>query len=281
VLHLDCRGGGLLGLVDRRPRGLCSITVSWDYHGPGRGAGNSINALLDAFALTGLEQYRSKAEELIRRSIHPDDDIAARNFGDIEHRWSYTVFLQILGKYLDFKAERSEIDRMYAYARASLLHYARWMLEHEAPYRTMLDRVEIPTETWPAQDIRKSNVLGIAARYAEEPLSSALIERGKFFFERSIGDLLEFETCTLTRPIVLMMTNGYVRSYFAAYEPESAPRALESYDFAAPKTFKPQFYELYRARDLAYRARALLGDALRQLRSPRSQKQSGAVGERA
>jgi hypothetical protein len=281
VLNMDQRGGGALGLVDRRPRGLCSITVSWDYHGPGRGAANSINALLDAFALTGLEEYRRKAEELIRRSIHPRDDIEARNLGDIEHRWSYTVFLQMLGKYLDFKAERSEIDRMYGYARASLLHYARWMLEQEAPYRTMLDRVEIPTETWPAQDIRKSNVFRIAARCAEEPLRSALIERGKFFFERSIGDLLEFETCTLTRPIVLMMTNGYVQSYFAAREPEPAPQVLEAYDFDTPRTFKPQFYELYRARERVYRARAAISDALRQLRSPRSHKESGAVGERA
>ncbi len=281
VMNMDRRGGGVLGLLDRRPRGLCSITVSWDYHGPGRGAANSINALLDAFALTGREQYRRKAEELICRSIHPKDDIEARNLGDIEHRWSYTVFLQMLAKYLDFKAERCEIDRMYAYARASLLHYVRWMLAHEAPYRTMLERVEIPTETWPAQDIRKSNVFSLAARYAEEPLRSELLERGKFFFERSIDDLLEFETCTLTRPIVLMMTNGYVQSYFAAHAPEPAPPVLETYDFGAPRTFKPQFYELYRARERAYRARAAIKDAMRHVRGLWSQKESGAIGERA
>ena len=28
---------------------------------------------------------------------------------------------------------RGELDAMYAYARASLLRYARWMAEHEVP----------------------------------------------------------------------------------------------------------------------------------------------------
>ena len=44
------------------------------------------------------------------------------------------MFLQSLGKYLHYKAERAEFDRMYAYGRASLLHYARWMAVHEYPY---------------------------------------------------------------------------------------------------------------------------------------------------
>jgi hypothetical protein len=156
--------------------------VSRDYHGPGRGAGNSINALLDAFVLTREAHYRTKAEELLRRCIHSQDVIAQRRFDDVEHRWSYIVFLQILGKYLDIKVEAGELDYMYGYARASLLHYAAWMLEHEVPYKCVLDRVEIPTETWPAQDIRKSNVFKFAAKYAPEPLRNAYLQKASAFF---------------------------------------------------------------------------------------------------
>ena len=49
----------------------------------------------------------------------------------VEHRWSYTVFLQVLGKYLDMKTEAGVTDWMFSYARESLLHYARWIARYE------------------------------------------------------------------------------------------------------------------------------------------------------
>ena len=76
------------------------------------------------------------------------------------------MFLQALGKYLDYKAERGELDALYAYARASLLHYARWMAEHEYPYLSKPEMLEYPTETWAAQDMRKAEVLQEAGRWA-------------------------------------------------------------------------------------------------------------------
>src|SRR5262249_26351355 len=118
----------------RGATGLASSTQSTDYHGPGRGAGNSILACLVAHQLTDEVIFASKADELIARCIHPADDIDARDLLNPERRWSYTVFLQTLGFYLHRKQERSELDRHYAYAQASLLHYARWMLAHERPY---------------------------------------------------------------------------------------------------------------------------------------------------
>ena len=45
------------------------------------------------------------------------------------------------------------------------MRYAEWMLAHEAPFATRFDRVEYPTESWPAQDIRKSCVFDYAAQY--------------------------------------------------------------------------------------------------------------------
>jgi YetA-like protein len=248
VLNMDDGSHRPLGFIDNRPTGLCSSTVSRDYHGPGRGAGNSINSLLDAYVLTRDKRYLLKAEELIRRCIHPKDDIASRNLDGPEHRWSYLVFLQAIGKYLDVKIENNELDFMYCYAQASLLHYAEWMIAYEVPYSTVLDKVEIPTETWPAQDVRKSAVFHVAAKHAAGPIRGALQERADFFFEQCIKDLSGWKTCTLTRPLALLLGTAYVHTYFQQHRDEAAPQPMVAYDFGRPTKFSPQFQELFRAR---------------------------------
>ena len=247
VIAMDHGSQRPLGFIDPRPTGLASSTVTRDYHGPGRGAGNSINALLDAYVLTSQKRYFAKADQLIRRCVHPRDDIEKRNLDDPEHRWSYLVFLQSLAKYLDVKIEKGEIDYMYAYAQASLLHYAEWMLEHEVPYATVLHKVAIPTETWPAQDIRKSVVFHLAAKHASGGLREKFREKASLFFQTCIRDLLSFSTSTLTRPIVLLLTNAYVHPYFQQHSQEVAPQPKEHYDFGQAQDFSPQFAELCRA----------------------------------
>jgi hypothetical protein len=248
VISMDDGSQRLLGIIDRRPTGLSSSTASQEYHGPGRGAGNSINALLDAHVLMGDPRYLVKADQLIRRCIHPKDKIETRNLDDPEHRWSYLVFLQVLGKYLDCKIDKGEIDYMYSYTEKSLLHYAEWMLIHEVPYSTILDKVEILTETWPAQDIRKSVVFHLAAKHANGPLREKFREKASFFFQTCIRDLLSFSTNTLTRPIALLLTNAYVHFYFQQHPDDAAPQPREQYDFGQPQEFSPQFAEVYRAR---------------------------------
>jgi len=52
VIAMDDGSRTLLGLFDASRTGHASSTVTPAYHKPGRGAGNSINALLDAYALT-------------------------------------------------------------------------------------------------------------------------------------------------------------------------------------------------------------------------------------
>jgi hypothetical protein len=249
VMHMDKGSRALLSAFDKRPTGMASATVSRHYQGPGRGAGNSMNALIDAYLLTQDARYLAKAAELMRRCIHPADDIDARQLPDVEHRWSYTVFLQVLGKYLDVKIELNKLDCMYGYARESLLHYARWMLEHEVPYATVLDRVEIPTETWPAQDVRKSNVFEFAAKHADEPLRTALLQKADFFFHACIRDLRSFNTCTLTRPLVLLMSNAFRHTYFQLHPDECAPRPDRMYDYGKPQKFSPQLSGLYHAQE--------------------------------
>jgi hypothetical protein len=178
VIRMDDGRLNLLGLVDDGPTGLASAHWGGSTKAPGRGAANSIQVLLDAWSLCRADRYLAKADELIRRCIHPADDVAAIGLLDAERNWSYTMFLAAIDRYLAMKAEADQLDGMYAYAQASLLRYARWMLDHERPYLDARERLEYPTETWPAQDLRKANVLRQAARHAKPGIAAALLRRG-------------------------------------------------------------------------------------------------------
>jgi hypothetical protein len=212
-----------------------------DYHGPGRGAGNVIVALLNGYRLTGRREFVEKVDALIRRCIHPQDDIASRNLLDPESRWSYTVFLQSLGRYLDEKIVRGEIDERYAYAQQSLLHYARWMVDHEYLYLDKPEILEYPTETWAAQDIRKSDVFNFAAKHASGPERSTFLTRAEFFFEESMRMLLERDSRFTARPRVLLMVNGFMHAAFRTDgEQQRAPNGPALASPGAPIAFVAQ-----------------------------------------
>ena len=76
--------------------------------------------------------------------MHPDDEVDGLNLLDIENRWSYTVFLQVLGKYLEYRAERGLNDDAFRYARAVLVRYAAWMALHERPYLDNSGEARVP-----------------------------------------------------------------------------------------------------------------------------------------
>jgi len=240
VMAMDDGSRTLLGLVDDGPTGLASATHEEHYHGPGRGCGNSINTLLDGWLASGCRAYFDKAEALIRRSIHPADNVAARNLLDAEHRWSYTVFLSSLARYLELKIQQGEPDRMFAYAQAGLVHYARWMLENERPYFDHPEELEYPTEAWAAQEFRKANVLRLAARHADEPLRSRLLDGGTELADRAWSDLLRFDTRTAARAVAILMIEGPLDSYWRTAQDEPAPRPSEEYDFGRPEEFATQ-----------------------------------------
>ncbi|MBS0375279.1 MAG: hypothetical protein JSR73_11915 [Proteobacteria bacterium] len=263
VLAMDDGARTLFALFDASATGDASKTASNDYHRAGRGAGNSINALLDAFVLAGERRYLDKAEALIRRCIHPDDDVAALKLDEPERRWSYLVFLQMLGKYLELKSGRDELDFAFEYARSSLLRYAAWMLEHERPYYEWLDRVLIPTETWPAHDVRKCHVLHLAAAYAPRALRAPLRARAREFFSSAVTDVQRFPTARVARPLVILCVFGVVESYFANVErPEPPPpRVL---DFGVPEPFVPQRARLRAA--IPARMRLVAAESRRMLR---------------
>ncbi len=188
--------------------------------GPGRASGNSLNTLLDAHILTDKKNYLVEAEYLIRCCIHPDDNIGKRDLLDVENRWMYVVFLQSLGKYLDVKAEHSQLDDMWHYAKQSLINYAEWMVQNEHPYLERTEKLEFPNETWAAQEIRKCNVLLYAAKYTNSNNRDRFFKKASYFYNEGMNYLVKFETKTLTRPIVLMMLNGMMYNYFKSHKIE-------------------------------------------------------------
>jgi hypothetical protein len=266
VVDMDDGTKTLLGAVDAGPTGLASSTASTEYHGPGRGAGNSINALVDAYELTRDRSFLERAEGLIRRCIHPDDDKASRELENLEARWSYLVFLQALGKYLEIKASADEFDDAFFYARASLLSYAHWMRDHEVPYRTVLHRTEYPTETWPAHDLRKSVVFGYAARYAPPAERDGFRTAADRFRRESLEGLYAFETRTCTRPLAIVLQNEPLRAWLMASEPLDPRFPATVIDFGIPVVFVPQKTRVWRR---THSLRGAFG-LIRQLTRPRN-----------
>lgn len=240
VIDMDDGRKSRFRWIDRRDTGLASATRSPDFHGPGRGAGNSINALLDAHRLTGEPRYLDKADALVARVVHPDEDPAAMNLLDAENRWSYTVFLQALGKYLEYRADRHLIDARYQYARAALLNYARWMLPNERFYLDAPEQLEYPTETWAAQDLRKAAVFEFAATHTTDPAErAAFLGRAHEFVEGALDTLMQAPTRALTRPLVLLLAYGFQR-------PLLEPNGLRA--AAPPPAFQRQVFMPLRQR---------------------------------
>ncbi|HPU06568.1 MAG TPA: hypothetical protein PLO20_08525 [Thermogutta sp.] len=181
-------------IADDGPTGLATATSSPDYHGPGRGSANSVNALLDAWLISGNAVYRSWAEKLCRRVIHPKDDPAAFGLLHAETRWSYTMFLEVLCKFLRIKCLFGEHDHTFEYLRRSLICYCDWMVHHERPYLDHPEELEYPTEAWAAQEFRKATVLFLAAKFAEPERAARYRQKAIWFAEKAWEELNRFES---------------------------------------------------------------------------------------
>ncbi|MDA0588820.1 MAG: hypothetical protein O2820_02620 [Planctomycetota bacterium] len=243
VINADEGSQTIFGLIDDGPTGAASATASADFHGPGRGAGNSLNALLDGWLISGERRFLEFAESLIRRVIHPETNIESLDLGNVEARWSYTVFLSSLAKYLDVKSEAGEFDAEYEYAAASLAHFGKWMLTNERPFFDTPDKLEFPTETWAAQELRKANVLRLAAKFCDEPERTRMLAFGEELADRAWRDLAGFETKHVARSLVLSLTEG-ARDCWLRTRDETELAAKRpgqgKFEFGTPTEFVPQ-----------------------------------------
>lgn len=198
------------------------------YHGPGRASGNSILALIVGHQLTGRREYLDKAEQLIRRVSHPWQDLDSMNLLNAELSWFYTMHLQALGQYLDYKASLGELCPMYSFARQTLLHYAKWMAAHERPVLQQPEALQYPTETWAAQDIRKVEVFQFAAMHASGSERQSYLERSEWFFRYVERTLAEFPTRSLCRPVTLLINFGWSRAWWRRHPDATAPAPLNT-----------------------------------------------------
>ncbi len=241
VINADDGARTIFRLLDRGPTGHVTNSGFDDYHGPGRSGANAILALVAAHRATAEPRYLAKAEELLRRCIHPRDDLEALDLLDADRKWFYTMFLQSLGDYLDYKIELDQLDESYAYGRAALLHYARWAADHEYPYLDRPEILEFPTETWAAQDMRKSELFRIAARHATGESRERFLERARFFFDAAVGRLQREPTRGSCRPLALLLSNGWKQAWVDRHplEPAPAPR-VRDLDFGRPQVFVSQ-----------------------------------------
>jgi hypothetical protein len=182
------------------------------YYGPGRASANSTLALINGYELTGDQKYLRFAVKLLRRTVHPDQDLDQLDLLNAELRWFYTMYLQALARLADTLETRPEFEEEFHYAVDSLLHYARWMTENERPILDHPERLQYPTETWAAQDIRKWHVLAQASKWCDTPEESErMMERAEYFYRYSVDALQGFKTKSLCRPVVILMNYGWQR----------------------------------------------------------------------
>jgi hypothetical protein len=242
VLDIDDGHKTIFRWLDRGRTGLATASGSYAYHGPGRGPANSLNALIDGHRVSGRQEFLDKADEIIQRCVHPREDVGVHDLLDAENKWFYTMFFQSLGKYVDYKRERGLLDAGYVYARETLLHFARWMAAHEGPTLDRAERLHYPTETWAAQDIRKSDILYYASAYttnAEE--RSRFRERAAFFFDYSTRTLATMPTRTYARPVIVLLSSGLLHAWFDRHPQFSAADGVPApANFAERGVFVPQ-----------------------------------------
>jgi hypothetical protein len=234
IIGMDDGSQHVLGLLSHAPTGRASSTAHTDYHGPGRGAGNAIGVMLDAWLATGEGRYIDFAESLICRTVHPGDDIDSRDLNNFERRWSYTVYLQQLARYVLLTEGIARHHQMREYAVASLVHYATWMADHDRFYLDYPDQLEYPTETWAAQELRKGNVLFAASQYCDGELSARFRRRGKSMMDRAWQSLLTFGSRSYTRPLALVLQQGFIETYFSSERPIAVPPLRSSSTHADP-----------------------------------------------
>jgi hypothetical protein len=89
--------------------------------------------------------------------------------------------------------------------------------------------------------MRKSEVFKFAAKHATGEERMRFLDRSEFFFRYVTTTLMGMKTRTLARPVVIMLSNGFMHAYFLKYPDEAAPPPrMNPTDFGKPEDFVPQ-----------------------------------------
>ncbi|MDP5031418.1 hypothetical protein [Paraglaciecola sp.] len=201
----------LLGIKNRHVPGLKNhLTGQYPFD---RGTANLLVALLDSYELTQEITYLTRAEHVIKNTIHPNDVIENRDLKNVEFSWFYTVFLQAVTRYLDVKRKSNQLDSQFYYARDALLHYAQWIVAYESPYLENPEILEFPNDTWTAQDLRKAAVLAAAWYYGGKK-NDVMLQKASFFQDYVVAKLSDSSEKTYTRVLALLMQNSGTLDYY-------------------------------------------------------------------
>lgn len=114
------------------------------------------------------------------------------------------------------------------------------MAEHEYPYLDRPEKLEFPTETWAAQDIRKSDILYFAAMHADAVERERLLERARFFHRHSIETIAAMPTRVFARPVIVLLTSGFMDAWVASQPTLPGYPIAHLDDVGRPKVFVPQ-----------------------------------------
>lgn len=182
-----------------------------------RGTGNYLVALIDSYEATHTIELIKEIGFVIRNTVHPFDDLKARDLKNVEDFWFYTVFFQALGRFLFLKEMIEQIDEDYHYARQTLMHYANWMLVNEDYYLNNPEILEFPNDTWCAQDIRKANIFYISYYFSSDS-NKEFIKRADQFYEYIVSHLQTSAERQHTRILAILMQNDGVFQMFNRYE---------------------------------------------------------------
>lgn len=239
--------------LSSRPTGFATCS-SVGYYGPGRASSNSIHALLTGYELTRDMKYLDMAVYLMKRCVHPQQDLDSMELLNAELRWFYTMHLQAQCRMIEVLEQVPGQEKNLQYAVASLIHYARWMSEHERPVLDHPEKLQYPNETWAAQDIRKWHVLAYAARWcATREEGAAMMAKAEWFYAYVMKTLDGAETKSLCRPVVLMIGCGWQREGLIKDFEAKCPKHIE-----LPKEWAPQEWFIPQRDEAIGRAKKIL-----------------------
>jgi hypothetical protein len=113
------------------------------------------------------------------------------------------------------------------------------MCQHEKFYLDEPEKLEYPTETWAAQELRKGTTLLMAAQLSPASEASAMRQRAGEILNRAWQTLMSFESRICTRPLALVLQQGHLEASLrtASVEPTTQD---EMFDFGQPTEFVSQ-----------------------------------------